>query len=65
MSGVKASRDIVLRKIKGQLSEHEKCRPDDDHEEKEDWEIWGKRFVELWVSLFSFSSRLALCLTLV
>jgi hypothetical protein len=57
MSTLKPTRDLVLKKIKGQLLEHEKCRPDDDHEEKEDWAVWGKRFVELWVSSFSFTSQ--------
>jgi hypothetical protein len=56
MSTLKPTRDLVLKKIKGQLLEHDKSRPDDDHDEKEDWESWGKRFVTIWVSLLSFLS---------
>jgi hypothetical protein len=60
MSTLKPTRDLVLKKIKAQLLEHDKSRPDDDHEEKEDWEVWGQRFVTIWVSFTSSLSSIDL-----
>jgi hypothetical protein len=41
----------VLAAFAVKIVDHGKSMPDASHEELEDWEIWGKGLVKVWVSL--------------